>query len=60
MLRRKGIKGVFESIPYLGADYETGLIKLDKNTNQVGPYYVEANGTKTSLYDLNMNIISQL
>ena len=32
MLRRKGIKGVFESIPYLGADYETGLIKLDKNT----------------------------
>ena len=32
MLRRKGIKGVFESIPYVGVDYTTGLIKLDKNT----------------------------
>ena len=32
MLRRKGIKGVFESIPYVGVDYKTGLFKLDINT----------------------------
>lgn len=32
MLRRKGIKGVLESIPYIGVNYETGLIKLNKDT----------------------------
>ena len=35
MLRKKGIKGILESVPYIGVNYENNLIKLDKNTYSI-------------------------
>ena len=43
MLRKKGIKGVLESIPYVGIDYETGLIKLDKDTYSITLKFTDIN-----------------
>lgn len=43
MLRRKGIKGVLETIPYVGIDYETGLIKLDKDTYSMTLRFTDIN-----------------
>ncbi len=43
MLRKKGIHGVLESIPYIGIDYETGLIKLNKDTYSLALKFSDIN-----------------
>lgn len=43
MLRKKGVKGVLESIPYIGVDYSTGLIKLNKDTYSIALIFSDIN-----------------